>query len=99
ILSTGYTKCIGMVISRVSPQVFSTAWLPTRGDILRMSQFFHLKQNLLSLFVALIYVLFWNKALHGVQGSRNDLDFLQTLQVYPDKEIMNAAVITFACHL
>nr|XP_053635508.1 uncharacterized protein LOC128690809 isoform X1 [Cherax quadricarinatus]XP_053635509.1 uncharacterized protein LOC128690809 isoform X2 [Cherax quadricarinatus] len=52
ILSTEYMKCIGVVVSTVSLEFFSTARLPKRGnvlDVLRMSQFFHLKQNLLSL--------------------------------------------------
>lgn len=64
-----------------------------------MSQFFNLKQNLLSLFVALICVWFWNKALRSVQAPHNDLDFLQTLRAYPDREIANAATITIPRHI
>lgn len=33
-----------------------------------------------------------------MQAPRNDLDFLQTFQAYLDKEIANAAAITFALH-
>lgn len=53
----------------------------------------------LSLFVALIYVRFWNEAPRGVQAPRNDLSFLQALQEYPNKPVAAAAITAFTRHM
>lgn len=69
----------------------------TRGTTYESQVWEHLKK--VSLFVTEVYVKYWFSSPSAAAAPRNDLQLLNALSNYPDKEVAAAAITAFNRHL